>query len=61
MLITNINEDQSLLTRLEHLVAASDELRVLVGLPAAPGIEHKSTFFHFDHVALKRFRRKNDS
>jgi len=31
MLITNINEDQSLLTRLDHLVAESDELRVLVG------------------------------
>ena len=31
MLITNINEEQSLLTRLENLIAESEEMRVLVG------------------------------
>ena len=31
MLITNINEENSLLTRLDHLIAESEELRVLVG------------------------------
>jgi HKD family nuclease len=31
MLITNISEENSLLTRLEHLIAESDEMRVLVG------------------------------
>lgn len=31
MLITNQNEEQSLLTRLEHLIAESEEMRVLVG------------------------------
>ena len=31
MLITNINQEQSLLTRLEHLIAESEEMRVLVG------------------------------
>jgi len=31
MLITNINEEQSLLTRLDHLIAESEEMRVLVG------------------------------
>jgi HKD family nuclease len=31
MLITNINEEQSLLNRLDHLIAESEELRVLVG------------------------------
>lgn len=35
MLITNLNHDQSLLTRLESLVAEREEMRVLVG------------FFHF--------------
>jgi hypothetical protein len=31
MLITNLNEEQSLLTRLDHLIAESEEMRVLVG------------------------------
>jgi hypothetical protein len=31
MLITNISEENSLLTRLDHLIAESDEMRVLVG------------------------------
>lgn len=31
MLITNISEENSLLTRLDHLIAGSEEMRVLVG------------------------------
>ncbi|MBT7067146.1 MAG: hypothetical protein HN919_12640, partial [Verrucomicrobia bacterium] len=31
MLITNISEENSLLTRLDHLIAESEEMRVLVG------------------------------
>jgi len=31
MLITNLNEEQSLLKRLDHLIAESEEMRVLVG------------------------------
>jgi len=31
MLITNLNEEQSLLTRLDYLIAESEEMRVLVG------------------------------
>jgi hypothetical protein len=31
MLITNISEEKSLLTRLDHLIAESEEMRVLVG------------------------------
>lgn len=31
MLITNINEENSLLTRLKNLIVESEEMRVLVG------------------------------
>jgi hypothetical protein len=38
MLIANINEEQSLLTRMDHLIAESGEMRVLVGFFCFRGI-----------------------
>jgi len=54
MLITNLNEEQSLLTRLDHLVAESEEMRVLVGFFYFWGI----SALHSGLTANKNFKLK---
>lgn len=54
MLITNLNEEQSLLTRLDHLIAESEEMRVLVGFFYFWGIGA----LHSGLVANKNFKLK---
>lgn len=54
MLITNLNEEQSLLKRLDHLIAESEEMRVLVGFFYFWGIGA----LHGGLVANKNFRLK---
>lgn len=54
MLITNLNEEQSLLTRLEHLIAESEEMRVLVGFFYFWGI----AALHSGLIRNKEFRLK---